>query len=272
MARDIVATLKDMTALSWSERACSSGTAGTYLKARSGTGARMVYSKLSRYNGLEIDGCECVNELVASRLMQILGVEHLAYRLVHANVVIDGREHETWLNTSKNFRGKGERKLGLGTFYELYHRENELPYDFCVRYGWENRVRQMMLVDYLIANRDRHSSNVEVLVERDGNARLAPLFDSGLSLLAPYAGDEERIASFNPLQPVATTNFIGSRSLEENLLHAAPVPEVGQLEPEHEEVLLAGLDGVLSRVHRDKIWEIVWERWRRYEEIRDSRQ
>ena len=272
MARDIVTAIQDMTALSWSERACSSGTAGTYLKARSGSGMRMVYYKLSRYNGLEIDGCECVNELVASRLMQILGMEHLTYRLVHAKVAIDGREHETWLNASKNFRGRGERKLGLGTFFELYHREGEAPYDFCVRYGWEGKVKQMMLVDYLIANRDRHSSNVEVLVQRDGSARLAPLFDSGLSLLAPYAADEGRIASFDPLRPVATTNFIGSRSLEENLLHAVPVPDVNSLSSESKGQLMHGLDRVLSHAHCDKIWEMIWRRWEHYEEIRDSRQ
>lgn len=79
--------------------------------------------KLSRYNGQAIDGYECVYELVASRLMEILGVEHAAYRLVHARVMIDGVEHVTWVNTSRSFRRPGERKLAFGAFFELYRGE-----------------------------------------------------------------------------------------------------------------------------------------------------
>jgi len=39
---------------------------------------------------------------------------------------------------------------------------------------------QMFLIDYLIANRDRHGSNLEVLRnEDDDSIRMAPLFDQG---------------------------------------------------------------------------------------------
>ena len=83
-SRDIVRAIQDLTGLDWNERASSSGTAGTYLKARTGSGSRLIYYKLPRYNGVVIDGYECVNELLASRLMDALGIEHLAYRLIHA--------------------------------------------------------------------------------------------------------------------------------------------------------------------------------------------
>ena len=51
----------------------SSGIAGMYLKARTGSGSKLFYYKLPRYNGVVIDGYECVNELMASRLMDVLG-------------------------------------------------------------------------------------------------------------------------------------------------------------------------------------------------------
>lgn len=51
----------------------SSGIAGMYLKARTGSGSKLFYYKLPRYNGMVIDGYECVNELMASRLMDVLG-------------------------------------------------------------------------------------------------------------------------------------------------------------------------------------------------------
>lgn len=53
---DIVSSLQDYRGMSWSECANTSGTAGTYLKARVGSGARARYLKLSRYNGVRIDG------------------------------------------------------------------------------------------------------------------------------------------------------------------------------------------------------------------------
>lgn len=266
--RDLVRKLQDLTSLSWNERASSSGTAGTYLKARTGKGSRMLYYKLSRYNGVRIDGHECANELIASRLMEILGIEHLPYRLVHARVRIAGEEHETWLNTSRNFRKPGERKLGLGTYFELYRNDGETPLEFCERSGWERHIHRMMVVDYLLANRDRHASNVEVLVSRDGSCRLAPIFDSGLSLLAPFAENEERALAFDPLAPVATTNFVGSSSLEENLELATQVPGIGTLCEDDRPTLLSGLEDVLPQTYLDKIWDIIWKRWQRYADLR----
>lgn len=263
---DVVRTLQDYRAIKWSERANSSGTAGTYLKARVGAGTRARYLKLSRFTGVEIDGSECVNEIVASRLMSLLGIEHLEYRLIHALVNVDGTEFETWFNTSKNFRRRGEQKMGLGTYFELRRREGEDPYAFCARLGWEERIAQMMLVDYLIANRDRHASNIEVIIAPTGETRLAPVFDNGMSLLAPYGADLERIAAFDPLMDVATTNFVGERSLEENV-RAHPWRPARPLCETDRAYLLTGLEDAAPAVLLDKIWEIIWKRWCWYEAL-----
>lgn len=262
--RDVVRKTQDLTNISWSERVSSSGTAGTYLKARTGESTRMLYYKLARFNGLEIDGHECVNEIIASRLMDILGIEHLPYRLIHARISIAGREYDTWLNSSRNFRSRGERKIAFGAFFDLYCQAGETPFGLCQRFGWAEQIKQMMLVDYLMVNRDRHSSNVEVLVAPNGTRRLSPIFDTGFSLLAPYAGDVERALRFDPLAPVATNNFIGSRSLEENLLECAPVTGVSPLKESDKEILLNGLQEALDPRLLEKSWQIIWERWQHY--------
>lgn len=103
--------------LEWSERANTSGMAGCFLKSRERTGAGLWYYKLSCYDSYRgVYGHECANEIVASRLMSILSVEYLEYRLVHALVRVDGVEWETWLNRSRSFRARGERKQALDTF------------------------------------------------------------------------------------------------------------------------------------------------------------
>lgn len=264
---DVVKKTQDLTALSWDERATSSGTAGTYLKSRKGTDAKTVYYKLSRFNGIAIDGHESVNEIVASRLMELLGVPHLRYRLIHARILIDGTEHVTWLNASNSFRAKGERKQALGMFYDLHKNADESPYEFCCRQGWQEEIHQMMVVDYLIANRDRHASNIEVLVSPDGVARLAPFFDQGFSLVAPLADNEERVSAFEPLKSVGTVNFVGTRSLEENLSSAGKPFDASALQESDRERLFAGLEETVSPVHLEKMWEIIWLRWCHYAEI-----
>ena len=38
-----------------------------------------------------IIGHECMNELIVDRLLTILGIPHLAYQLIHADVTVDGK-------------------------------------------------------------------------------------------------------------------------------------------------------------------------------------
>ena len=131
----------------------------------------------------------------------------------------------------------------------------------------------MLVVDYLILNRDRHGANMEVL--RNGKARtvrLAPLFDHGLSLLffCRSSGDL-RAADIMEDKPVQS--FVGSHSARENLELIPPgkEPNLHPLLPSDKEVLLEGLDAVLPEEWLEKIWQMIWNRWCEYEDFRDSR-
>lgn len=269
---DVVKTRQDLRRLVWSERANTSGTAGCFLKARETTGAETWYYKLSCYDSYRgIYGHECANEVVASRLMGLLGVPHLEYQLVHALVSIDGVEHDTWLNRSRSFRQQGERKVAFDTFYDMEKKSGESPLELADRFGWGEAIQRMMIVDYLIANRDRHGANIEVLRDRQGVVRLAPFFDSGLSFACFCYGDTERVQAFDPLSDVNANNYLGTRSLEENIrrfVDARTVAQLAQpLSPEHRMVLFRGLEGALPQGHRDKMWDIMWERWCRLENL-----
>ena len=67
-------------------------------------------------------------------------------------------------------------------FYQLERNDGESPLEFCVRQGWGESIYQMLVVDYLILNRDRHGANIEVLRDtKRKTLRLAPIFDHGLS-------------------------------------------------------------------------------------------
>lgn len=277
--QDIEPCLQDLTDLDWSESTVSSATGGSLLKARRGEGADAVYYKLSCYDEVNgVYGHECVNELIASRLMDVLCVEHVPYRLVHAKVVINGKPHETWLNESASFRARNESKTTLAKFYSFNHACGEGRLEFCDRFGWGKRVRTMMLVDYLIANRDRHGGNLEVLKNRSGELRLAPLFDNGLSFcFSSYSS--ESLRTVDPLQDIVSNNYLGTRSLKQNLVRFVP-PDlpVGRLREAHRDELMQGLDvalesaveGVFGHDLAEFLWDMIWKRWCIYEGLRDS--
>ena len=91
--KDIITDLQDMRYLNWARTRKSSGTAGSFLKSYDDSGRVKIYYKLSDYDQVKgIVGHECVNEIVVQRLLRILGIEHLEYRLIHALVRIEDKD------------------------------------------------------------------------------------------------------------------------------------------------------------------------------------
>lgn len=267
---DLILKLQDLRYLDWSDTKQSPGTPGCFLKAYEEHDGQRIYYKLSNYDSYRgIFGHECVNELIVSRLLETLGIEHLRYQLIHAKVRIGNREMETYITRTENFRKRNERKMPFDVFYELHKQEQESPLELFVRMGWETYVYQMLTVDYLICNRDRHGANIEILVDEKGKARPAPLFDQGLSLLFSSYGDLEHIRTYDVMEDKAVNNFLGARSAEYNLCF---IPKEkrwfeGTLRVCDREKLLGGLDSVLHPEHLDKIWEMIWKRWEKYAKV-----
>ena len=274
MENQLITEKQDLTYLQWSRIRHSSGTAGSFLKAYSELGGRKTYYKLSNFDNLKgVVGHECVNELIVDRLLTLLGIEHLHYRLIHADIVVNEQRLETWLCASEDFKQKGEDKIALDAFYEAEHAEGETPLMFCLRMGWEDYLWQMLAVDYLILNRDRHGANIEVLRNKKKKTlRLAPLFDHGLSLLCSCQ-TPEAVRSFDVTEDRPIQSFIGSRSAAENLRLIPPGrrPKLNPLRESDRSVLLDGLSDVLSPELREKIWTMIWKRWCCYEDFCHTR-
>ena len=266
----IIHELQDMTHLSWAKTRNSSGTAGSFLKAYEDGVDGKTYFKLSNYDAWKgIIGHECVNEIIVDRLLSILGISHLPYQLIHAKILIDQKEYETWLCASKDFKQRGESKIALDAYYQAESLPNESPMDFCIRNGWESTVYEMLVVDYLILNRDRHGANMEVLRnQRKKTIRLAPLFDHGLSLLSRCESTEamlrEDVMADKPVQC-----FVGSRSSWENLqlIPRDRRPPLHPLVENDRAILLEGLSEALDQQWLDRIWEMIWKRWQAYEDL-----
>ena len=264
---------QDMTHLSWSKIRNSSGTAGSFLKAYSVLSGKKIYYKLSNFDKIKgVIGHECVNEIIVDRLLEVLEIPHLHYELIYADVKIGGKMHEVYLCASEDFKQRGESKLALDAYWEAEHIEDESPLEFCIRNGWEEYIYQMLVVDFLILNRDRHGANIEVLRNnRKKTIHLAPLFDHGLSLLFNCI-DDVSVAKYEAMEDKRVNNYIGSGSTWENLklIPNDKLPKLNKLKEADKEILMHDLDGVISQALQDKIWEMIWKRWCAYETFCNS--
>ena len=274
MSTEIIHEKQDLTYLSWSLIRSSSGTAGSFLKATDDLQQPKIYYKLSNYDGINgIVGHECINEIIVDRLLNILEIEHLHYDLIHADIDVDGKEMETYLCASKDFKAHGEHKVALDAYYQAEKLDGETPLQFCTRNGWSDFIYKMLVVDFLILNRDRHGANIEVLRNaRKKSLRLAPIFDHGLSLLF-NCHTEEEINQFDVMKDRAVQCFVGSRSAQQNLM-LLPKDEILALNPlqhTHKAYLLEGLDGIIPQSLQNKIWDMIWQRWEYYENLCSQR-
>lgn len=270
---DLITALTDLTYLNWTDQKLSPGTPGCFLKAYGEKQNIKIYYKLSNYDSYRgVFGHECVNELIVSRLMDCLQIPHLAYQLIHAEISINNKMLETWICASQNFRREQEEKTAFDVFYDLKKEKEESPLEFAIRYGWKQYVYQMFLIDYLVANRDRHGSNLEVLRDEKNNLRLAPLFDQGVSLLFSTYGDEAQIQNFDVMRDFPVNNFIGAKSLEYNLSLIPAKFDLGifPLKEKDKDYIFSGLDMILTDSHIQKIWQMIWQRWCNYETIRNQ--
>ena len=247
--------LEDLTELTWRLNIVTgTGTGGCLLKAE----VPPHYYKLSTYTNSVI-GHEAINEVIVSRLLDQLGIPHIQYNLHNALITVDGSTFPTALCSSKEFKVPGETK----TTMEKYFKSNrinpkETPIEFMRRVGFEEYLNQMLFVDFLIINRDRHGSNLEVL--SSGNAtRIAPLFDHGLSLVAPQQFDLQAVQNFDPMQDKEVNNFFGTKSLFENLRFISKPIQVATAQINFD-VLFMDIDTFLSEHHLNKIQDIIERR------------
>ena len=270
MRKQIISEKQDLTWLSWSKIRNSSGTAGSFLKAYSDLGGEKIYYKLSDYDSSSgIVGHECINELIVDRLLTILGIEHLSYQLIHADVLIDNEVRTTWLCSSLDFKRPGESKVALDAFYQAERFKGESPLDFCLRNGWGDYIWQLLAVDFLILNRDRHGANIEVLRNsRKKTLRLAPLFDHGLSLIFS-CHEEASVNAARVMEDKPVQCFVGTRSVWENLtlIPDGHLPSLPQRSESMRQLLLEGLEDAIGAAWLDKIWEMILGRWRAYEDF-----
>ncbi len=122
--KDFIRELQDLRYLDWVNKKASPGTPGCFLKAYEERDGIRIYYKMSNYDSYRgIFGHECVNELIVSRLLEVLGIPHLYYQLIYASLCIDKQETKGYISKSADFRKRKEKKISFDMYYDLYREE-----------------------------------------------------------------------------------------------------------------------------------------------------
>lgn len=225
-----VAIPVDLTRLEFTLSMNGSGSAGSFFKAIDND----WYYKLSYPIGSNRFCYESVNEVIASRLSSLCGFSNAGYELVYAKIKLLQSEYLVYLCKSKNYKRVNENRVTLETYCTLNNIDHNDIANLSNK-SFFNDLLNMILIDYLINNRDRHGANIELLLSGDGE-RLSPIYDCGSSLLAPLQYNKERIESYDILSNGPVNNYLISIMWEDVLntlkLYGVKVPiiDLGQLQ------------------------------------------
>ncbi|MCQ2751655.1 MAG: hypothetical protein MJ189_00900 [Coriobacteriales bacterium] len=123
-------------------------------------------------------GFEPYSEVLASQLLDASGIEHVPYTVVnyHGNIA----------SKCPLFTDEGRGFVSAHRFFKgTFSIEDML--EFCAKSDSEETFREMLVMDSLMANVDRHSGNYGFLVDNNNGEilQMAPLFDHNMACL-PY--------------------------------------------------------------------------------------
>ena len=143
----------------------------------------VIYLYKTGSSGFSNSGMEPYSEIYASKLMEKLDIPHITYELVN---------YKNRLAT--RCPCMCSEKIGLYQVGDLT----------VIREGYEDLVKQgfvspeylseMLLVDYLSLNTDRHLGNIGILVDNDSQVLLkgSPIYDNNMSFVPYFVPDNSK--------------------------------------------------------------------------------
>lgn len=172
----------------------------TVLTMSKGTQAKYFDDKENVWYKQDYLGTEGLSEYVASQLLDLHG-QSLPFTKYEPCKFMNGKNSVIGCK-SDNFLLPGER---LVTAYELFQKEMDIDIaDEIVHMDVEDKISyfveniktitgiddfgqyltQMLQLDAVTKNDDRHFNNISFVVDQDNNYRVAPIYDNGGSFLA----------------------------------------------------------------------------------------
>lgn len=246
--------------LDWHSAVSSTGTQGSFLKTSVVVNGKRYYIKAPRFDEISgFYGYESAYEVVACRLAKKLGVPCVKQELQYVDIDINGRVYGANVCVSKSYRKEWQKKLTLEDAVAMYGKPGELKIDTAREILGDVYLSKVLMFDFIIINRDRHGANIEIYKDSSGKYKPAPLFDNGLSFMCMSLNDDD-IRNFDVARDYRVNNFMGHKSLKDNLEFVNKSVKLNALKETDRSSLFRGLTDILTKEHRDKIWETIVRR------------
>lgn len=188
-----------MHGLAHSETSPEYSTSGSFAKCWVREQGRVSLLKRGS-SGAANTGFEPYSEELASQLLAAADSSHVAYGLV--------RYHGSLASKCPLFTSEEVGFVPAHRFFEGSFGVSEVL-AFCADHGGEEPFREMLAMDALMANVDRHAGNYGFLVDNDTGEVLgfAPLFDHNMAFMPRMMEGDEREAYLRTLGPKIGTGF-----------------------------------------------------------------
>lgn len=146
-------------------------------------------------------GFEPYSEVLASDLLEAAGIDHVPYTLV--------KYHKKLASKCPLFTSEDVGFISAHRFFDgPFDVEDML--EFCERRGAEESFREMVVMDAVMANVDRHAGNYGFLVSNDTGEvlRMAPLFDQNMAVLPMMMEHDDFNEYVSMIGPKIGTDFV----------------------------------------------------------------
>lgn len=144
-----------------------------------------VYLLKRGSEGFANTGYEPYSEALASSLLEAAHIEHVPYSVV--------RYHDKIASKCPLFTSENEGFVAAYRFFDGPFGTRQML-EFCAKHGIEESFREMVVMDALMANSDRHSANYGFIVDNATGKvlRMAPLFDHNMAYLPLMMEQDDR--------------------------------------------------------------------------------
>lgn len=200
-------------------------------------------------------GHEAINEVIVSHFLELIGIPHIDYTLEEMTIKTEYGTFITYVSVSQDFK-QGKSTMHYEDFEKDEKPESMSQFDFLEMIEQLTYLYQMFFADYCVINRDRHGANIDLI----DLSTFVPLYDNGLTFVAPCLNNETAVAQFLPMKDYRVNNYIGSQSLETNL-HSIPKGALTLKELDKADMRSFIYGMPFSKAHQEMVWRIVEERW-----------
>lgn len=175
-------------------------TSGSFAKCWIREGGQ-VYLLKRGSEGYANAGFEPYSEALASNLLEAAKVACVPYEVM--------RFHGKIASRCPLFTSEGIGFVSAHRFFDRPFGIRDM-FDFCAEHGVEEGFREMVVMDAVIANVDRHSGNYGFLVDSETGAiqGMAPLFDHNMACLPMMMESDDFEEYVSLIDPKIGTDFV----------------------------------------------------------------